>query len=201
MQSHFKNILLENGRKIIKNTGNLVATIAKLLIRDAEDCDHKLPDHNSVVPYLEHFLFALETGLSKDPHKAAEYTKLTQSDKDEVAHFWRFLAGLRAETISMNLLKHYHKRNTLKLTNCLFEADYVTAEQQADLSSLTAEVGRTVVTTHDIHSILHCLPYMKDPCTVVLDKCNIGRQAMREFSRFLAADSWTNEYSGIKHLW
>ena len=211
LQSQFKNVLLENGRKIIKNTGNLVATIAKLLIHDAEDRDHKLPDHNSAVPYLEHFLFALESGLnldSKNTHKAVEYIKLTQSDKDEFSHFWCFLAGLTAETMGINLLKQYYKRNALKLTNCLTEIDYVTAEQQADLSTLTAEVGRTVVTTHDIHSLLHCLPYMKDPHTVVLEKCLLGTQAMREFSRFLAADSWSNihtysvvmHYSGIRHL-
>ena len=202
LQSQFKDALLEGGRKVL-NSGDLslITTIGKSLIYDVEDCDHKLPDQNSAVPYLDHFLFALET-------VNLDYKKLTLSDKDEFAYFWCFLAGLIAENDSKNLLKLYYKRNTLKLTNCLTETDYVTAEQQADLSTITAEVGKTVVTTHDIHSLLHCLPYMKDRHTVVLDKCLLGTQAMREFSRFLAADSWSSihtysvvmHYSGIRHL-
>ena len=198
LQSQFKNALLEGGRKIL-NSGDLsmITTIGESLICDAEDCDHELPDHNSAVPYLEYFLFALETALNLDDKK------LMLSDKDEFAYFWCFLAGIVGESDSKNLLKQYYGENALKLTNCLTEADYVTAEQQADLSTLTAEVGRTVVTTRDIHSILHCLPYMQDPHTVVLDNCFLGRQAARELSRFLAADCWSNihTYSGIRHLW
>ena len=204
LQSQFKNALLENGRKVL-NSGDLsmITTFGKSLICDAEDCDHELPDHNSAVPYLEYFLFGLETALNLDDKK------LTLSDKDKFAYFWCFLAGLIAENDSKNLLKQYYGRNALKLTNCLTEADYVTAEHQADLSSLTAKVGRTVVTTHDIHSVLHCLPYMEDPHTLVFGNCFLGRRAARELSRFLAADSWSNihtyrvirDYSGIRHLW
>ena len=204
LQSQFKNALLEGGRKVL-NSGDLsvITTISESLTCDAEDCDHELPDHNSAVPYLEYFLFGLETALNLD------FKKLTLSGKDEFAYFWCFLAGLVGENDSKNLLKQYYGENALKLTNCLTEADYVTAEQQADLSTLTAEVGRTVITTRDIHSVLHCLPYMEDPHTVVLDNCFLGRQAARELSRFLAADSWSNIhiyrvigcYSGIKHLW
>ena len=204
LQSQFKNALLEGGRKVL-NSGDLsmITTIGESLIYDAEDCDNELPDHNSAVPYLEYFLFGLETGLNLD------FKKLTLSDKDKFAYFWCFLAGLIAESDHKNLLKQYYGENALKLTNCLTEADYVTAEQQADLSTLTAEVGWTVVTTRDIHSVLHCLPYMEDSHTVVLHNCVLGRQAARELSRFLAADSWSSNhtyrvigrYSGIKHLW
>ena len=203
LQSQFKNALLEGGRKVL-NSGDLsmITTIGESLIYDVEDCDHELPDHNSAVPYLEYFLFGLETALNLDDKK------LTLSDKDEFAYFWCFLTGLIAENDSKNLLKQYYGENALKVTNCLTEADCVTAEQQADLSTLTAEVGRTVVTTHDIHSVLHCLPYIQDPHTVVLDNCFLGRQAARELSRFLATDSWSNihtygvtrHYSGIRHL-
>ena len=204
LQSQFKNALLEGGRKVI-NSGDLsmITTISKSLIYDVEDCDHELPDHNSAVPYLEYFSFGLDTALNLDDKK------LTLSDKDEFAYFWCFLAGLIGENDSKNLLKQYYKRSVLKLTHCLTEADYVTAEQQADLSALTAKVPQTVVTTRDTHSVLHCLPYMKNPHTVVLNKCFIGRQAVRELSRFLATDSWSNihtygvtrHYSGIRHLW
>ena len=204
LQSQFKNALLEGGRKIL-NSGDLsvITTISKSLTCDAEDCDHELPDHNSAVPYLEYFLFGLETALNLDDKK------LTLSDEDEFAYFWCFLAGLIAVNDSKNLLKQYYKRNVLKLTKCLTQADYVTVEQQADLSILTAEVCRTVVTTRDIHSVLHCLPYMQDLHTVVFDKCFLGRRAARELSRFLATDSWSNihtyrvvrHYSGIRHLW
>ena len=204
LQCQFKNALLEGGREVL-NSGDLsvIKTIGKSLIYDAEDCDHELPDHNSAVPYLEYFLFGLETALNLDDKK------LILSDEDEFTYFWCFLAGLIGENDSKNLLKQYYGRNVLKVTNCLTEADYVTAEQHADLSTLTAEVGKTAVTTRDIHSILHCLPYMQDPHTVVLDDCFLGRQAARELSRFLAADFWSNihtysvirHYSGIRHLW
>ena len=163
-----------------------------------------LQDHNSAVPHLQHFVFSLGTVLEhnyKEDDSIVVKDKDTTVNKNAYTYFWYFLAGLGLEINCNKLLKQYYKRNILKTTNCLAEAEYVTAEQQADLSSLTAKVSKRVVTTRDIHSILHCLPYMKDPYTVVLDKCNIGRQAMREFSRFLAADSWTNECSGIKHLW
>ena len=192
LQSQFKNALLEGG---YSGDLSVITTISKSLIYGAEDYDHELPDHNSAVPYLEYFLFGLESALNLDDKE------LTLSDKDEFAYFWCFLAGLIAVNDSKNLLKQYYKRNVLKLTNCLTEANYMTAEQQADLSILTAEVGRTVVTTRDIHSVLHCLPYMQDPHTVVLNKCLLGTQAAREFSRFLAADSWSyiHTYRVIRH--
>ena len=193
MQSQFKNLLLENSRKVIEDAGDLIS-IGKSLIHDAEEFDCVLPDYNSAVPYLQSFMFSLETYFSLD------YRKLDKALGDVDAYFWNFLAGLGVVTNHMQLLRQYYKGSTLKMTNCLSESGYVTAEQQADLSSLTAEVGRTVVTTHDIHSILHCLPHMKDPHTVVLDKCFLGKQAVREFSRFLATDTWTNDYSGITYL-
>ena len=87
------------------------------------------------------------------------------------------------------------------MTNCFSEARYITAKQQADLSSLTAEVSQGVVSTSDIHSLLYCLPYMKDPHTIVLDRCFLATQAVRELSRFLAANSWSNDHTGIMHLW
>ena len=170
VQSQFKNTLLENGKKVIEDSKDLIAAVGKLLIDDAEDCDHELPDHNSAVPYLEHFLSSLETFLNSD-HK--ELDKALK-DMDAFLYFW-------------------NKRNALEI----IRSEHGTAKQQADLPSLTAEVSKTVVTSCDIHSLLYCLPYMHDPHTVVLDKCFIGTQAAREFSRFLVADSWT---AGIKHL-
>ena len=192
LQSQFKNILLENSRKVIKGSGDLIATIGKSLIHDAEEFDYVLPDYNSAVPYLLSFLFSLETLFNKKLDKGLD-------DIDE--YFWNFLAGLEVKTNGMQLLKQHYQWSTLKMTNCLSESGYVTAEQQVDLSSVTAEVDHTVVTTRDIHSLLHCLPYLQDPHTVVLNKCCLGKQAVREFSRFLAADTWTNDYAGIRHLW
>ena len=201
LQTHFKNILLEKSRMNNENSGDLLSTIGRSLIHDAEKFDQVLQDHNSAVPYLEYFVFSLATVL--ELNYKIEDNSIVDEDMtgDAYTYFWYFLAGLGVETNCNKLLNQYYKKNILKTTNCLSEAEYVTAKQQADLSSLTARVSNRVVTTHDIHNILHCLPYMKDPFTVVLDKCLLGIQAIREFSRFLAADSWINEYSGIKHLW
>ena len=173
---------------------DLTATIGKSLIYDTAEC-HELADHISALPYLQDFFLAVETLLKPD-HK-----KLILRFKDEFAYFWCFIAGLGAESNIKNLLKQYYKRNALRLTNCLAETEYVTGEQQTDLSSLTTEVSNAVVTTRDIHSVFHCLPYTQDPHAVVLNKCFLGAQAMREFSKFLVAGAWCGDHSGIRHLW
>ena len=173
LQSQFQNILLANSRKVVKNSRDLITTVGRLLIHDVGDNDHELPDHNSAVPYLEYFLFSLGTFLISD-HKLDKALK----DKDAFTYFW-------------------YKKNILRTR---FESGYVTVEQQV-LSSISAEVGPSVVTTHDMLSFLCCLPYMQDSHTLVLNKAFLGTQTVRELSRFLAADSWTNNYSGIAHLW
>ena len=200
LQSQFKNALLENCRKVIEDFGDLITTVGKLLVRDAEDSDYELQDLNSTVPYLDYFLFSLEALL-----KHQEFDR-TLMDEDAFTHFWYFVAGLQIETNSKKLPNAYYGRNCLKTTKCLSETRCITAEQQACLFSLKAEVSQQVITTSDIHSLLHCLPYMQDSHTVVLNNCFLGTQAVKELSRFLAADSWSNIYtyrhcSGIRHLW
>ena len=243
LQSHFKNTLLENGKKVIENSGDLLTYIGKALIHDAEDRDSELPDHNSAVPYLQYFLFALDTLLNPDHEKLLmdEYEAATYEDseddtvmdeydavtddevidegdalmddevkeegdkklskavmnKSKCAYFWYFLAGLGVEINCKKLLERY---DILMILNCLSEAEYVTDEQQAELSFLKAEVGKTIVTTRDIHSIFHCLPYLQDPHTVVLDKCFVGTRSVKQLSRYLAVGPLSNDHSGIKKL-
>ena len=110
LQSQFKNILLQYSRKIIKDSGNLIATIGKPLIHDAEEFDCVLPDYNSAVPYLLSFLFSVETLFNLD------YKKLDEGLDDD-AYFWNFLAGLEVETNGMQLLKQHYEWSTLKMTN------------------------------------------------------------------------------------
>ena len=197
LQSQFKRTLLESGRKVIKYPGDSIATIGTLLIHDADECDHELPDHNSAMPYLEYFLSSFESVLN--PH----YKKIDKASIKGYAfvYFWYFLGGFGDEIASKQLLEEYYRRRILKITKCVSKTEYVTAKHRADPSCLTAEVGRTIVTTRDIHNILHCLPYMQDPHILVFNRCFLGTQAVRELSRFLATDSWTNDYSGITHLW
>ena len=118
-------------------------------------------------------------------------------NKGKCAFFWYFLAGLGVEINYKKLLERY---DILMVTNCLSEAEYMTDEQQAELSSLRAEVDRTVVTTHDIHSILHSLPYLQDPHTVVLNKCFLGVHVLKQFLRYLGVDFWGDDHHGIRHL-
>ena len=197
LQFQFNHTLLENGRKVIKHPGDLIATIGTLLNHDAEERDHELPDRNSAMPYLEYFLSSLEMILN--PH----YRKITKALKTwyAFAYFWYFLAGFGDEVASKQLLKEYYRRKILKITKCVSETGYVTAKHQADPSCLKAEVGKTIITTRDIHNILHCLPYMQDPHILVFNRFLLGTQAVKELSRFLATDTWTNDYSGITHLW
>ena len=239
LQPHFKNALLENGKKVIENSGDLLTYIGKSLIHDAEDHDSELPDYNSAVPYLQYFLFALDTLLNPDHEQLLidEYEAATHEDEDDAVmdeydavtddevideddalmddeeydkklseavmnkckcpYFWYFLAGLGVEINCKKLLERY---NILMILNCLSEAEYVTNEQQAELSSLTAEVGRTIITTRDITSIFDCLPYLQDPHTVVLDKCFLGTHSVKQLSRYLAVGPLSNDHSGIKNL-
>ena len=233
LQSQFKNALLENGRKVIEDSGDLPATINRSFIQDTEDYDPELLNHNYAVPYLQHFLFALNTILNPDHQKLLrdEYDAVTHEnttvaeeddavldeydtatdeevtdedaddykrlDKNRFTYFWYFLAGLG---VKMDCKKLLGRWNVLMILNCLSEAEYVTDEQQAELSSLRAEVDRTVVTTHDIHSILHSLPYLQDPHTVVLDKCFLGAHAVKQLLRYLAVDFRGDDHHGIRHL-
>ena len=197
LQSQLKNTLFENSRKVVENSGDLLVTIGKSLIHEAEECNHELLDHNSAVPYLQYFLFSLETLFNPNHKKLDKALK----NKNAFAYFWYFLAGHGVETESNKLLTQYYKTNVKSMANCFSESAFMTAKQQENLSSETAEFGWTIVTTRDIHSILQCLPYMQDPYRVVFNESILGTQATEQFSRFLAADSWSNDYSGIKHLW
>ena len=174
---------------------DFVAAICQFLICDAEKFEHELPDHNCAVPYLQHFSFALETLLDPDYEIDDEIV-----NNKAYSYFWYFFAGLVFDTHTNKILQQYYKKSILKMTNCLAETEYVTAEQLADLSFLASKVSRKVVTTRDIHSILHCLPYMQDSHTVVFDHCFLGTRAVREFARFVAADSWSNDHRGIRDL-
>ena len=195
LQSQLKNTLIENSRKVVENSGDLLVTIGNSLVHRAEENGCELLDHNSTVPYLQSFFLSLET-LFNPNHKNLDKAL---KDKNTSAYFWYFLAGHGVET--NELLKQHYEKGVIKMTNCFSESVFVTAKEQANLSSVTAEVGRTVVTTRDIHSILHCLPYMKDPYRVMFNESILGIQATKHFSRFLAADTWNKDYSGIKHLW
>ena len=196
--SQFTNCLLKNSRKVIEGSEDLLVAIGRSFTHNAREFEHELP-------YLQYFLFALKAVLNPSCEKIDE----TLSNVDAYEYFWLFFAGLEVETDSEQLLQQFHKMNVLTITKCVSESGYLTARQQASLSTLTAEVSRTVATTRDIHSVLHCLPYMKNPHTMVLNKCFLGTQAVKELSRFLATDSWSNvhtfrvirKYSGVRHLW
>jgi len=193
MQSQFRVTLLQSGRKLIEDLQDLSAAFTKPITHNAKEFDHELPDHNTAVPYLEYFLSSLDSLLNPDHNNLV---KILKDDKNVFAYFWYFYAGLGAE-FNSELLRQYYWRNLLKTTNCLSEARCITAEHQTDLYFLRPEVYGKVVTTRDIHSILHCLPHMQDPHTVVLDKCFLGTQAVRELIFGVCGE----HHSGIRHLW
>ena len=197
LQSHFKSILLNYCSEVVEDPGDVLANIGKLLLNDVEEHDNELPDHNSAVPYLQYFSFALEALL--DPDFVIEDDAIF--GKESFTYFWYFLAGLGVETNSEKLLKLYYQNDLLKVTNCAYENGYATAKQQADLISHKVEVIGRVVTTRDIHSILHCLPYMHGTHSVMFNKCYMGTQAAKELAKFLAAGSWSNDNRGIWQLW
>ena len=157
LQAQFKSALFENSRKVIKNSGDLLVTIGKSLIHEAEECDHELLDHNSAVPYLQYFLFSLETFFNPNHKKLDKALK----DRNASAYFWYFLAGYGVESDSNKLLKQYYEKNVIKMTNCFSECAFVTAKQQENLSSVTAEVGMTVVTTRDSSVFFTVFPTCK----------------------------------------
>ena len=66
----------------------MIVTIGKLLIHSVEESDYELPDHNSTVPYLEYFLFSLETLLN---HRKLDKTLI---NKNAFSYFWYLLLDL-----------------------------------------------------------------------------------------------------------
>jgi len=197
LQSKFKYILLKNSRKVIDDSGDFFKEIGSSFLHNAEDSDFVLPDYNSAMPYLQYFMFFLDASLDPDFKKLEKALK----DDDSYVLFWYFFAGLEVETscLSKQLLKQYCKDDLLKITKCVSESQYMTAEQQEHLF-LNSEVSTKVLTTKDICSILHCLPFMRDPHTVEFDECYLGAQSGQQLSRYLAIDSWSTDHSGIRHL-
>ena len=192
LQSHFKSVLLKYCSEVVEDPGDVLANIGKLLLNDVEEHDNELPDHNSAVPYLQYFSFALEALL--DPDFVLDDDAVL--GKESFTYFWYFLTELGGKTNSKKLLNKYYQNDWLKMANCVYENREVTAKQQSDLPSQKAEVIKRIVTTREIHSILHFFPYMHDPHSVIFKKCYIGTQATKELAKFLAAGS-----SGLWQLW
>ena len=104
-------------REIIENSGDLLVTIGRSLIHDAEKCDHVLQDRNSVVPYLQYFVCSLLTVLElnyKEDDSIVDEDKDTIVDKNACAYFWYFLAGLGIEANCNKLLKQYYQKEHFK---------------------------------------------------------------------------------------
>ena len=196
LQSHFKSILLNYCSEVVEDPGDVLANVGKLLLDDVEEHDNELPDHNSALPYLQYFSSALEALL--DPDFVINDDAILS--KESFTYFWYFLAGLGVKE-EKKLLNRYYKNDWLKTANCVYENGYATAKQQTDLVWHKAEVIGRVVTTRDIHSILHCLPYMHGSRSVVFNKCYMGTQAAKELAKFLAAGYWSNDNRGILQLW
>jgi len=112
-------------------------------------------------------------------------------------YFYQFLAGYgpdRLNDFARQHLKTHYNDSILKLSNCLYEAGEATPEEMELLSSMTAEVSDTAVTTGDIHSILLCLKFAHDPHRLSLSHCVLGALAFKMILRHLATCLVTDGY-------
>ena len=113
--------------------------------------------HHFPMPLLRYFLHSLLVCTTTPVYN----TKLNISK-----YFYQFLAGYgpdRLNDFARQHLKTHYYNSILKLSNCLYEAGEATPEEMELLTSMTAEVSDTVVTTGDIHSILLCLKFTQKP--------------------------------------
>ena len=148
-------------------------------------------DHHFPMPLMRFFLRALLACTAT--------TKLYSAKQNISNYFYQFLTGRGSDKLPKLVKKHlkiHYEDSILRLSNCLYEAGEASPEEVELLSSMTAAVSDTAVTTGDIHSILHCLKFTQDPhstltpvsyLTVSLSNCVLGTSALKLISRHLAA--------------
>ena len=132
-------------------------------------------------------------------------TKIYGAKQNTSNYFYQFLTGHglgRFYDLVKEHLKIHYKDNILRLSNCLYEAGETSPEEVELLSSMTAAVSDTAVTTGDIHSILHCLKFTQDPHRLSLSHCVLGTSALKLISRHLAACLVTggNRFTELRYV-
>ena len=178
-----QDTLLETVRLAVAE-GNMFAIVKPFVVDSAQHIpfnDQK--DHHFPMPLMRYFLCSLLW-------KTDTECKIYDAKQSTYNYFYQFLAGHGPDKlynlVKEHLMMHY-KENILRLSNCLYEAGQATPEEMELLSSMTAEVSDTAVTTGDIHSIFHCLKFTQDPHRLSLSHCVLGTLALKMISRHLTA--------------
>jgi len=164
---------------------NFLAVVKPFVVESAlcipfDDQKH----HHFPMPLMRYFLRSLLVCTAQSKCKVYN-AKLKISN-----YFYQFLAGHGLERLNdfaRQRLKVHYNDSILRLSNCLYEAGEATPEEMELLSSMTAEVSDTAVTTGDIHSILLCLKFTQQPHRLSLSHCVLGDLALKMISRHLAA--------------
>ena len=139
---------------------NFLAVVKPFVVESAlciplDDQKH----HHFPMPLMKYFLRSLL--VCTDNTDKVYKAKLNVSN-----YFYQFLARYgpdRLNDSAIQYLKAHYNDSILRLSNCLYEAGQATPEEVELISSMTAEVSDTAVTTGDIHSILLCLKFTKEP--------------------------------------
>ena len=175
-----QDTLLETVRVAVAKD-DFLAIVRPFVVESAQYIPfHDQKDHYFPMPVMRFFLHSLLACTAT--------TKLYRAKRNTSIYFYQFLAGHGTDVLyAKQRLKIHYEDSILRLSNCLYEAGEASPEEVELLSSMTAEVSDTAVTTGDIHSILHCLKFTQDPHRLSLSNCVLGTLALKLISRHLAA--------------
>ena len=165
---------------------NFPAIVRPFLVESAQHIPFDgQKDHHFPMPLIRYFLRSLLVCIAETKCKVYDAKQNTSN------YFYQFLTGHGSDKLQ-KLLKIHYKDSILRLSNCLYEAGEASPDEMELLSSMTAAVSDTAVTAGDIHSILHCLKFTRDPHRLSLSNCVLGTSALKLISRHLAASLVTD---------
>ena len=179
-----QDTLLETVRVAVAKD-DLLAIVKPFVVESAQHIPfYDQREHHFPIPLMKFFLCALLACIANSE------CKIYDAKRNTSKYFYQFLAGHGPDKLYYLVKEHFklhYKDNILRLSNCLYEAGEASPEEVKLLSSMTAAVSDTVVTTGDIHSILHCLKFTEGPHRLSLSNCLLGTLALKMISRHLAA--------------
>ena len=174
--------LLETARAAVAKD-DFLAIVRPFIVESAQHICYEQWGYHFLMPLMRYFLHSLLVCT------AATKCRLFSAKKNTSNYFYEFLTGHGSDKLQKRVkerLKIHYKDDILRLSNCLCEAGEASPEEVELLSSMTAAVSDTAVTTGDIHSILQCLEFTQDPHRLSLSHCVLGTSALKMISRHLA---------------
>lgn len=178
---------LQKSKNLVKVSDmqqSLAVAIPRFLtpLSTAEREGQKCSFHRFTLPLFQHFLPCFWIAKRELDEQVTVMKKHCG-----LPYVWQFFAGcIDSSNSSLLPLLDEYQRNIIAMANCLFEASEVSIEEKKALSKVKLEIVGyflpRIVTTRDVHHLVQCLPYMRDPHTISFENCFLGVGATRAIS-------------------